>query len=101
MPLSHFNNPCLKSAQAPGFELSGSLDDFKEGTHVRLQITVTQATTSAISEIDKIVEAPEFTVTADELSAGQLQGSPQFDISDPVEATAQASVQWEAVLTVP
>ena len=66
---------------------------------MRLRITVTQARTGAISKVDKIVMAPKFTVTAEELSAGQVQGS-QFDESS-VVATAQAIVQWGKELTLP
>jgi len=98
MSLSHFDDPGLTPETTPGVRLSGRLDDFVPGTPVRLRITITQATTDAITKIDKIVIAPKFTVTDEEFSTGQVQGS-EFDGSS-VVATAQASVQWGKELTL-
>jgi hypothetical protein len=98
MSLSHFDDPGLTTRE-PGVRLSGRLDDFVAGTRVRLRITVTQATTDAISKVDKIVTAREFVVTAEELSAGRVKESLEFDESC-VVATAQAIVQWGKELTL-
>lgn len=97
MSHSRFDDPGLTTRE-PGVRLSGSLDDFVDETPVRLRITITQATTGAITKVDKIVIAPKFVVTADEFSTGQVEGS-QFDGS-PVVATAQAIVQWGKELTL-
>jgi hypothetical protein len=93
---SRFDDPPVGG---PDVRLSGHLDDFQLGAPVRLRIAVTQVTTGAISKVDKIVIAPTFTVTADELSTGQVQDS-KFDEST-VVATAQAIVYWGKELTLP
>jgi hypothetical protein len=96
MPLSRFDDP---PEGGPDVWLSGHLDDFEEGTRVRLRITVTQVTTGAISKVEKLVTARKFVVTAEELCTGLVDGG-QFDNTG-VVATAQAIVQWGKELTLP
>ena len=95
--LSHFDDPDDPDSPdltaRPDVRLSGQLGDFQPGTLVRLRITVMQAKTDAIAKVDKIVRAPAFEVTADELFTGRVKDSPEFDESC-VVATAQAIVQW-------
>jgi hypothetical protein len=86
MPHSEFATPVQLTAG--GIRLVGRLEHFADGTPVRLQVTVMQSGTRALAEVDEIVTAPAF-----EVSATPVEGSPKFE-GYPVVVTAHAAIAW-------